>query len=102
MSRGQLNKVVLEFRGEYCLGHIQRPIRYNRKTNKRRSGVLDNDIDIIVAMQNLINQDPNRSIRSLKAKTKEYMKVLKDPVITWMDGIADGHYHRWAPYSLKR
>ncbi len=35
---------------------------------------------IIAAMQDLVDQDPKRSIRSLKINAKENMKVLKEAV----------------------
>ena len=48
------------------------------------------DSDIMAAMQDLVNQDPSRSIRPLKINAEEHIKVLKEADLPWMDGVASG------------
>jgi hypothetical protein len=54
----------------------------------RRGIVLGDDIKAV--LQNLVNQDPVRSTRSLKINAKEHVKVLKKAVKPCMDGVAAG------------
>jgi hypothetical protein len=48
------------------------------------------DSDIMAVQQELVDQDPNRPIRSLKINAEELKKVLKEVLKPWMDCIVDG------------
>lgn len=80
--------ILLLYNDILASGGLPEQFRSNIKVHWSPSNALDSDI--MAVQQELVDQDPNRPIRSLKINAEELKKVLKEVLKPWMDCIVDG------------